>query len=48
MGREVTIRKGDKVMSRPRMPEGVPGRGRFGLVPTGPGVEWMNLYVREL
>jgi hypothetical protein len=47
-GRDVTVRKGDKVVSRLRMPENVAARGHFGLLPTGAGSEWMNLYARDL
>lgn len=47
-GHDVTIRKGDKVLARQRMPSDVPARGRFGLLPTAAGADFMNLYVREL
>ena len=47
-GREVTLKRNDKEIRRVQLPAECPARGPFGLGDTGAGLEFMNLYARNL
>ncbi len=47
-GREVTVKRGQTDAQRFTLPAGTPARGPIGLRDTGGGLEFMNVYVREL
>jgi len=47
-GREVTLKRNNGQTQRSTLPDDVPPHGAFGLSDTGGGVEFMNLYARDL
>ena len=47
-GRVVIVKRNDKETQRVTLPADAPARGAFSLRDTGGGVEFMNLYVRDL
>jgi len=44
----VTVKSGEKVLQRIKLDSKSAARGSFGLSDTGSGVEFMNLYARDL
>jgi len=48
IGREVTVKLGDKETQRLTLPPNTSARGALGLRDTGGAVEFMNLYARDL
>ena len=47
-GREVIVKRNDKVIQRLTLPSDAPARGAFGLMDSGDGVEFMNLHARVI
>ena len=47
-GREVVVKRNDKETQRLTLPSDAPVRGAIGLIDGGDGMEFMNLYARDL